>query len=115
MLRSDGPSPAGVLAASFARAFSFLITTGQVVFGLVENLTMQAVDAFVRVDLARRVDRLHRALVGAGLAGISAFVIALQPVEHPEPRRDRQRRAQRAEIAAVEALDEQPGASSAAA
>src|SRR5690606_14580919 len=41
--------------------------------GLVENLAMQAVDALVRVDLTGLVDRLNGALIGAALAGVSAF------------------------------------------
>ena len=58
-------------------------------FGLVEHLTMQAIDAFVRINLTRWMDRLYRALVGAGLAWIAAFLIALEPVEHSQPRGDR--------------------------
>ena len=68
---------------------------------------MQAVDAFIGVDLAGRVDRLNRAFVGTGLARAAAFLVAPQPVEHADPRRNRQRRAQRAQIAAVEPFDEQ--------
>src|SRR5690606_36060198 len=75
---------------------------------LVKNLTVQAVHAFVRVDLSRWVDRLNGALVGAGLARMAAFTVALEPIEHAQPRWDRQRRAEGAEIAAVEPLHEKP-------
>src|SRR3546814_3587070 len=70
---------------------------------------MQARDAFVRIDVALRVDRLDRALLEAAHAGIAAFSVALQPVEHPQAPGNRQRRAQRAQVAAEEAFDEQPG------
>ena len=76
-------------------------------FGLVQHLTMQAVHAFVRVDLAGGMDRLDRAFIGAGLARRAALLIPLEPVKHPYPRRDRKGRAQRANIAAIEPFDEQ--------
>ena len=53
------------------------------------------------------MDRLHRAFVAAALAGVAALAIATQPIEQPQPRRDRHRRAERAQIAAERALDEQ--------
>src|SRR5690625_4182978 len=87
-------------------AFHLLDDHRAAVLGFVEHLAVQAVDALVRVDLARRVDGLHRALDGAGLTGVAAFMIALQPAEPAEARRDRQRGAQRAEIAALEPLAE---------
>src|SRR5262245_13154370 len=73
------------------------------------RLALQAVDAFVRVDLAERMDGLHRAAPRTDVAFRSAFPIALQPFEHAHARRDRQRSAKRAEVTAVEALDEQAG------
>src|SRR5690606_42064947 len=54
---------------------------------LVKNLTVQAVHAFVRVDLSRWVDRLNGALVGAGLARMAAFTVALEPIEHAQDRK----------------------------
>ena len=58
--------------------------------------------ALVGVDLPGRMDRLHLAFLGADLARLAALAPALQPVEQPQPRRDRQRRAERAQVAAVE-------------
>ena len=44
-------------------------------------------------------------VVGAALAGRAALGPALQPLEHPQPRRDGERRSQRTQVAAEEALD----------
>ena len=108
LIRSPGVRRGASAWPTAPRRLSWRITTGHLVLRLVKNLTMQAVHAFVRIDFAGRVDGLHRAFIGAGLAGVAAFVVAFQPVEHPQPCRDRQRGAQRAQIAAVEPLDEQP-------
>src|SRR5512137_1795290 len=48
----------------------------------VNDLAMHAVDAFVRVNLTERMDRAHRALLGAELAFNVALLTSLQPVEH---------------------------------
>ena len=79
---------------------------GALGLGLVENLTVQAVHAFIGVDLAGRVDRIDRAFVGAGVAGRAAHLIALEPVEHADAGRDRESGTQGAEVAAIEAFDE---------
>ena len=76
---------------------------------VVEHLAVEALNAFVRVDIALGVNRLHRAIVGATLAGVAAHRIAAQPVKHPQARRNGQGRAQRAQIAAIKALDKQTG------
>ena len=76
---------------------------------VVQLLAMHAVDALVDIDLPLGMDRLHRAFLGAALARRAAFGPALQPLEHADPAGDRERRAERAEIAAEEALDEQAG------
>ena len=74
---------------------------------VVEHLAVHAVDALVGVDVPLRVDALHRALVGAPLARIAAFPVAAQPVEHPQPAGNSECGAERAQVAAEEALDEQ--------
>src|SRR5271157_4053868 len=43
---------------------------------VVEHLAMQALDAFVRVDVPLRMDRLHGAFVAAALTGVPALAIA---------------------------------------
>src|SRR3546814_12103215 len=78
---------------------------------MIEHLAVQARDALVGIDVPLRMDRLHRAFVVAAHAGIAAFAVAPQPVEHAKPPRDGKRRAERAEIAAKEALDEEGGRS----
>ena len=73
---------------------------------VVKDLAMQAVNALVRVDLAGRMDRLDGAVHRAGLAGPAAFPAADQPLEHARPGRQRQRPAERTEIAAPESAFE---------
>ena len=97
------------MVAAFSRRIRTWIMCGQRVVVLVELLAVHAVDALVDIDLAVGVDRLNRAFLGTALAGRAAFGPALQPVEHAEPSGDRQRRAERAEVAAEEALDEETG------
>ncbi len=58
--------------------------------------------AFVVVDMPIRMDRLHFTFVGADLAGIAALLAPLEPVEQAEATGDRQPRAQRADVAAVD-------------
>src|SRR3546814_20376667 len=70
---------------------------------------MQAGDALVGIDVPFGVDRPDRAFVVAAHARVAALAVALQPVEHAHAAGDRQRRAQRAHVAAEEPLDEQPG------
>ena len=41
---------------------------------VVEHLAVEALNAFVRVDIALGVNRLHRAIVGAALAGVCAWL-----------------------------------------
>ncbi|MNE29470.1 hypothetical protein D3C80_1229520 [compost metagenome] len=76
---------------------------------VIELLAMHAVDALVDVDLAFRMNGLHRTFLGATLTRCTAFRPALQPFEHADPAGNGQRRAQRTEIAAVETLNEQAG------
>ena len=78
-------------------------------FGLIEHLTMQAVDAFVRVNLAGWMNRLYWALVRAGLAWAAAFLVALQPVKHPQPRRNSEGGAKWAQVTAKEPLNKKTG------
>src|SRR5690606_35071327 len=72
---------------------------------MVEHLAMQAGNALVGFDVALRVDGLDRAILEAGLAGVAAFAVALQPLKRAQPRGNRQRRAQRTQVAAEESLD----------
>src|SRR5512138_4025843 len=76
---------------------------------VIEHLAVQAGDALVGIDVSFRMDRLHRALIEAAHAGIAALAVAPQPVEHAQAPRYGQRGAERAEIAAEEALDEEAG------
>ncbi len=69
--------------ANFLATFDLFDHDGTGCLGLVKHLTMQAVDAFVRVDLSGGMDRLHRALMGAGLTRIAALMVPFEPVEHP--------------------------------
>ena len=89
------------------RRFMRSIRTGQSSAVLKVELAGQAVDAFVGVDPAVGVDRLDRAGLGADLAGLAALPAALQPFEHADPRRQGERGAERAEVAAVGARDEE--------
>src|SRR5690606_14989603 len=74
----------------------------------VEILAVHAPDALVRVDVTVGVDALHRAFLGAALAGGAALRMPLEPgEEHRQTRRNGEGRAERAEIAAEEPLDEQ--------
>ena len=68
---------------------------------------MQAVETLVRVYVPVRMDRLHHAFLGAAMARRTAFLVAPEPFEDPQLAGDRERRAERAEIAAEEALDEE--------
>src|SRR5690606_14751396 len=76
---------------------------------VVEDLAVQAGDALVGIDVSLGMDRLDRAIVEAAHAGIPALPVALEPVEHPQPARDREGGAERTEIAAEESLHEEPG------
>ena len=53
------------------------------------------------------MDRLDLAFAGTELAGPAAFRAALEPVEQARLGRDRQGRAQRAEVAAIDLAGEQ--------
>src|SRR5690606_18917571 len=75
---------------------------------VVQDLAVQARYALIGVDVALGMDRLDRAFLEAAHARVAAFAIALEPVEHADAPRDRQRRAERAQVAAEEALDEKP-------
>src|SRR5690606_21191724 len=75
---------------------------------VVENLAVQAGNALIGIDVSFRMDRLDRALVEAAHARIAAFAIALEPVEHPQPARERQGGAKGTEIPAEEPFDEKP-------
>src|SRR5690606_27720718 len=45
------------------------------------SLAFQAIDAFVGIDLAERMDRLHCAAAGADVAFGTAFAVTFQPVK----------------------------------
>src|SRR5690554_4321661 len=77
-------------------------------FVVVHELAIEAVDALVDVDPAIRVDRLHRADVGAALAGIAAVAVTLEPVEHADAGGDAEGGPERTHVAAEEPLDEKP-------
>ena len=70
---------------------------------------MQALVAFVRVDMAFWMNRLDHALIGAAQARITALLVALQPVKCPHAGGDGKSSAQRAQIPAVKSFDEQSG------
>src|SRR5690606_24997342 len=67
---------------------------------VVGHLAIEAVMALVVVDMAVRVDGLDLAFLGAQLAGVAAFLAALEPVEQAHPAGHRQGGAQRAEVTA---------------
>ena len=75
----------------------------------INDLAVHTVEALVGIDLAERVDRLHHAVLGAKLAFVAALLAPLQPVEHAPAAGNRERGAEHAEVAAVEALDEETG------
>ena len=50
---------------------------------VVQSLAMQALEAFVRIDVAFRMYGLNHAFTGTTLTGITAFAIATQPFVHP--------------------------------
>ena len=74
----------------------------------VKLLAVHAVNAFINVDVTLGMDRLDGAFVSAALAGLAAFRPSPQPFEHADASGDRERRTQRADVAAEEALDEKP-------
>ena len=43
---------------------------------------MKALQAFVRINIAFGMDRLHHAFIGATLAGIATLSVALEPIKH---------------------------------
>ena len=67
---------------------------------VIQHLAVQALDAFVGIDVPFGMDGLHRALVAAALARVAAFAVTPEPVEHAQARRNRERRAERAQITA---------------
>src|SRR5690554_3622860 len=69
---------------------------------VVGDLAVQAVVAFVGIDVSLGMNRLDMTLVGTDLAGLAALFMPTQPVEQTNPRRKRQTGTQRAHIAAVE-------------
>ena len=75
----------------------------------VNDLAVHAVEAFVGIDLAQRMDGLDHAVLGAELALVAALLPAFQPVEHVSAAGDRERGAKDAEVAAIETLDKEPG------
>src|SRR5690606_18538860 len=87
-----------LLATRFALVFQY--QRGTLVFTVVSHLAVQAVMAFVVVDMPIRMDGLDLAFLGTQLAGVATFLAALEPVEQPYAAGDRQRGAQRADIAA---------------
>src|SRR5581483_12156217 len=76
---------------------------------VVDDLAVEAIEAFVHVDCPARLDRLYRAAPCAQLAGAAAFRAALQRHEAAQPAANRHYRAKRAEKAAERAFDEQTG------
>ena len=77
---------------------------------VIGDLAIEAIKTFVHVNFAAPLDGAHRAHALADVALAATLGAALQPVEHAHAAQDRQARAQRADEAAIEALDEQPGA-----
>src|SRR5690606_31714723 len=67
---------------------------------VVGHLAIEAVMALVVVDMPIRVDGLNLAFLGAQLAGVAALLAALEPVEQAHPAGHRQRRTERAHVAA---------------
>ena len=49
---------------------------------LIQHLTVQTGQTFVRVDLTGRVDRLNEAFIGTGLTRRPALFVTFQPVKH---------------------------------
>ena len=61
------------------------------VFVVIELLTFQAIDTLIGIDVATLIDRLDHALLRANLTRVAAIWVALQPVKHAQPPRDRKR------------------------
>ena len=76
---------------------------------LVDDLAVEAIEAFVHVDCPARLDGLYRAAPCAQLAGAAAFRAALQRREPAQPAANRHHRAKRAEEPAKRPFDEQAG------
>jgi hypothetical protein len=74
---------------------------------VIKHLAMEALNAFVGIDVSFRMDRLHRTFVSASLAGNAAFPIAPEPVEQAKARRNGEGRAHGADVAAESAFDEE--------
>jgi len=66
---------------------------------------MQALMALIGVDHSLGMNCLHHAFLGASHAGITALLVALQPLEHPQSTGDGERRTQRTQITAVETFN----------
>ena len=69
---------------------------------VVVALALEAVDALARMDGALGLDRLHGTLHLADPALPAALAVALEPLELPQAGRERERSAQRAQVAAEE-------------
>lgn len=71
-----------------------------------QYLAVEAVNAFIWIDMAIWVDRLNNTFGRTNPAFLAALMTPLQPFKHSQPRWYRQRRPERAQIAAKETLDE---------
>ncbi len=75
----------------------------------IDDLTLQAVEAFVGIYLSERLDSLDHAFLGTELALTSALLSAPVPIEHAGARWDRERGPEHAQVATIEAPDEEAG------
>lgn len=74
------------------------------------QLASQAINALIGVDRTERIDSLNRATLSTELAFTSALLSPPLPVEHAGARWDRERGPQDAQIATIEAPDEEASA-----
>ena len=73
------------------------------------RLALQAVDAFIGIDMPVRVNCLNGAAYRADPALSAALMPPLEPFEHSQPRWNTKSRPKRAKVAAIEAFDEKTG------
>ena len=85
-------------------------TDGTLGIALVKNLAVQALMAFIWINMPFRMNCLHHAFFCATRAGIAAFLVSLEPVKHAHPCRDGECCTQWTQITAIEAFNEETSA-----
>jgi len=99
-------------AAPRPRGLELLITTGRLFADLVKHLANVGSLTITSFGLISPVGWIAvRALMGQVCNGLPHFLVALEPVEHPQTCGMAKSRPQRAEVAAEEPLDDRPAIS----